>query len=50
MDRVPCEPPGCGVVKGDAGFVTRSLDPEDQHADDFDTIQPPSRPQAKTAG
>jgi hypothetical protein len=32
MDRVRGEPPGRGVVERDAGFVTRRLDPEDQHA------------------
>ena len=35
--------PGAAVVERDAGFVAGSLDAEDQHAGDFDTIQPLSR-------
>jgi hypothetical protein len=50
MHRLRDEAPGCCIVERDAGFVTGSLDPEDQHANDFDTIQPPSRSQGRPQG
>jgi hypothetical protein len=37
MHRVSEQPP---VVQRDAGFVAGSLDAEDQHQGDFDTIRP----------
>jgi hypothetical protein len=34
------------VVERNAGFIAGSLDSEDEHQTDFDTIQPPKEPRA----
>ena len=46
MHHVGEQAPLGAVVQRDAGFIAGSLDPEDEHQSDFDTIQPPKEPRA----
>jgi small subunit ribosomal protein S21 len=46
MHRVGEQTPRLRVVQRDPRLIARSLDPKDEHHDDFDTIQPPNEAEA----
>ena len=46
VHRVTDEPAGSAVVERDAGFIAGSLDSQDEHQADFDTIPAPNEPRA----